>query len=139
MEAIQELRRIGYRVFREGENIRCVYDGEAVPDPQKVTPFFDELKARKSEALAYLRLEAETQKAIKQLKKHGFVKIWSNKIDREVYFIPDESARVLPPLGAVIFTFTELRELTARKASPEELKNLYNKRDLGTYPTGGRA
>lgn len=134
MEAIQGLRRIGYRVFREGENIRCVYDGEAVPDPQKVTPFFDELKARKSEALAYLRLEEETRKALKQLRTQGFVKIYSNKVDREVCFIPDESARVLPPLGAVIFTFTELRELTARKASPEELKRLCDERDLGVYP-----
>lgn len=139
MEAISELRRIGYRVFREGGNIRCVYDGEAVPDPQKVTPFFDELKARKSEALAYLRLEEETHKALKQLEKHGYVKIWSNKVNREVYIIPDESARVLPPLGAVIFTFSELRELIARKASPEELKRLCDERDFGVYPANRRA
>lgn len=134
MEAIQELRRIGYRVFEEGENIRCVYDGEAAPDLQKVTPLFDELKARKSEALAYLRLEGEAHKALKQLEKHGYVKIWSNKVDREICLIPDESARVLPPLGAVVFTFTELRELTVRKASPEELKRLCDERDFGVYP-----
>lgn len=134
MEAILELRRIGYRVFKEGENIRCVYDGEAAPDPQKVTPLFDELKTRKSEALTYLRLEEETHKALKQLEKHGYVKIWSNKVEREVCFIPDEKARVLPPLGAIVFTFTELRELTARKASPEELKRLCDERDLGVYP-----
>lgn len=134
MDAIQELRRIGYRVFRAGGNIRCVYDGEAAPDPQKVTPFFDELKARKSEALAYLRLEEETHKALKQLEKHGYVKIWSNKVEREVCFIPDEKARVLPPLGAIVFTFTELRELTARGASPEELKRLCDERDLGVFP-----
>jgi len=139
VEAIRELRQIGYRVFKEGENIRCVYDGEAAPDPQKVTPLFDELKARKSEALAYLRLEEETHKALKQLKKHGYVKIWSNKVDREVYFIPDESARFLPPPGAIIFTFSELRELTARKASPEELKRLCDERDFGIYPANRRA
>lgn len=34
----------------------------------------------------------------------------------------------------LVYRFTELRELTAKKASPEELKRLCDERDFGVFP-----
>ncbi len=134
MRVIEELRTMGYHFKVVGDNIKYKYTGGKDPDPAKTGPLFQELKARKSEALAYLRLEEETRKALKQLKEKGYVKIWSEKIDKEVYIVPDAKTRASLPIEAVAFTFSEIRELTARRASPEELEAAYDRKDLSIPP-----
>lgn len=135
MKAIEDLRRLGYSLMIIGENIRYQYIGNDDPPADDIIkPLLEDLKKRKSEALAYLRLEEETRKALKQLKEKGYVKIWSEKIDKEVYIIPDAKTRASLPIEAVAFTFSEIRELTARRASPEELKAAYDRKDLSIPP-----
>ncbi len=130
MELLAQLRENGYRVSLHGTDILLSYAGESEPDPAIINPLLQKLKARKAEALAFLRLEAETRKALAQLEQYGFIKVWSTKIQKTVYFLRTDKEMVKIPLGEVFFTFDELRELTARQASPEELLKLYNDRKL---------
>ena len=135
MKAIQDLRRLGYHFEVIGENIKYRYAGDGDPPPgDEINFLLNEIKANKEAAMTYLQLEAETRKALKQLKEKGYVKIWSEKIDKEVYIIPDAKTRASLPIEAVAFTFSEIRELTARRASPEELKAAYDRKDLSIPP-----
>lgn len=136
MEVLVKLRELGYQAKVEGQNIILTYTGEGEPNGEVISPLIKELRNRKQEAIAYLKLEEKTQKALRQLKKRGFVKIWSEKIQKTVYFIPEPKDRAKLPIDAVAFTFSELRELTARRATPEELRMLYNKKDLNVKPDG---
>lgn len=59
MQALDELRRVGYEVAADGEDIRCRYVGMGRPDPGRVRPWLEALRAEKPAALAELRAEAE--------------------------------------------------------------------------------
>lgn len=58
MQALDELRRLGYEVGADGEDIRCRYVGLGRPDANRVRPWLDVLKTGKAAALAMLRAEA---------------------------------------------------------------------------------
>jgi hypothetical protein len=58
MRALDELRRLGYEVAAWGDGIVCRYVGPGRPDPTKVRPWLDVLRAEKAAALAELRAEA---------------------------------------------------------------------------------
>jgi|GEM_PF-2176362 len=58
MQALDELRRLGYEVAAQGDDIVCRYVGLGRPDPTKVQPWLDVLRADKAAALAELRAEA---------------------------------------------------------------------------------
>jgi len=58
MRALDELRRLGYRIQLDGENIICRFIGPGKPDRERVVPLLQELKAGKAEAVAQLRREA---------------------------------------------------------------------------------
>ena len=58
MRALDELRRLGYRIQLDGENIICRFIGPGKPDREQVVPLLQELKAGKAEAVAQLRCEA---------------------------------------------------------------------------------
>lgn len=130
MELLAQLRENGYQVSLHGTDILLSYAGESEPNPAIINPLLKELKVRKDEALDFLRFEEETRKALAQLEQYGFIKVWSTKIQKTVYFLRTAKEVVKIPLGEVFFTFDELRELTARQASPEELLKLYNDRKL---------
>lgn len=133
---IQKLKEIGYQVDLRGNDILLSYTGEGEPDPEAVNPLLRELKNRKPEALAFLRLQEETRKALEQLGQCGFIKVWSTKLQRTVYFMRKTEDRANLPIDAVAFDFFELQELTARRATPEELQKICNERDLTIPPWG---
>ncbi len=58
MQAVDELRRLGYEVAAEGTDIRCRYVGLGRPDASTVRPWLDVLRADKQAALAALHAEA---------------------------------------------------------------------------------
>ena len=62
MKAIKELEKLGYvfSINNEGNEakISFQYTGEDEPDPEKVDPFFAELKANRQEALSFVRASA---------------------------------------------------------------------------------
>jgi len=59
MRAIDELRRFGYRIELDGQEIVCRFIGIGHgPDRQRVVPLLQELKAGRAEAIAQLRREA---------------------------------------------------------------------------------
>ena len=130
MNLLTRLEESGYQINLQDDDILLSYAGEGEPDPEAVNPLLRELKDRKPEALAFLRLEEETRKALEQLEQCGFIKVWSVKIQKTVYFVPTLDDAVKIPLGEVFFTFAELRELTAGQAGPGELLRLYNDREL---------
>lgn len=135
MKAIQDLRRLGYHFEVTGENIKYRYVGDGdPPEGDEINFLLNEIKANKEAAMTYLQLEAETRKALKRIKEKGFAKIWSDKLQKTVYFIDTPKDRTKIPVEGVAFTLTELRELTARRVSPEELKEIYDKRDLSIPP-----
>ncbi len=55
MDAIIQLQTLGYRVNLEGDKIRLIWQGESGPNPEQVTPLLEEVRARKQEALRYIR------------------------------------------------------------------------------------
>ena len=135
MKAIKDLRRLGYHFEVTGENIKYRYVGDGdPPEGDEINFLLNEIKANKEAAMTYLQLEAETRKALKRIKEKGFAKIWSDKLQKTVYFIDTPKDRPKIPVEGVAFTLTELRELTARRVSPEELKEIYDKRDLSIPP-----
>lgn len=134
MEAITKLRDIGYSLNVEEGNIHYQYTGEESPDEAAASLLFQKIKENKAEAIRCLELEAEVRKALEQLTKNGFIKTWSNKIQKTVYLIQKPEDLPKAPLGEVAFTFQELRDFIARKATPEELKAAYDRKDLSVPP-----
>lgn len=58
MQALDELRRLGYELTVDGDDIRCRYVGLTRPDSGRVRAWLDALRAAKPAALAQLRAEA---------------------------------------------------------------------------------
>jgi hypothetical protein len=58
MRTLDELRHLGYEVAAVGDDIHCRYVGLGRPDPGRVRPWLQALKAEKAVALAALRAEA---------------------------------------------------------------------------------
>lgn len=59
MQAVDELRRLGYEVAAEGSDIRCRYVGLGRPDAARVRPWLEVLRADKPAALGVLHAESE--------------------------------------------------------------------------------
>jgi len=74
MQAVRELERLGFRFTIAGEKLRYQYAGEGQPDPAKVRPLLEELKANKQEAIAYL-----WQRNIHRTKPEQKTKIFGRK------------------------------------------------------------
>ena len=55
MQAIQQLRDLGYTITTNGDKINATYTGQGHPDPATVRPLLDELRAHKAEAVDFLR------------------------------------------------------------------------------------
>ena len=135
MQAVEELRRIGYEVSIKGEGsaakIACRYIGRQQPDPTIVTPLLNKLKECKGEAIAYLRPceplpLSEADKVKKALRERGIAAIQSDALDGEViYFARDKKAAQRAPGGAVVYTLEELRAIVQCPPSEDGLKRIH--------------
>jgi hypothetical protein len=55
MEVLSRLESLGYETCLKGNKIHLSWTNQGFPDPEIVLPLLEELKARKKEALEYLR------------------------------------------------------------------------------------
>jgi hypothetical protein len=94
MEPLLKLQTLGYQFKIEGENIRYKLVANKTPDLALVNSLLDELKARKQEALEYLR----TQNKEKQIHKieafdpDGYLETllsWARKHDESDYEVTE--------------------------------------------------
>lgn len=86
MKYIEKLRAAGYKVRLKGDHVICTWCGKGQPDPQKVRPLLEELKANKEEALRYLQEEA-----------YGRPQVWE-KFSDLMALLQSGKAKGLPPL-----------------------------------------
>lgn len=57
MDCIWELRKLGYQLAVDGDNLICTYTGQGEPDADKVIPHLTELKKNKVQARNFLMEE----------------------------------------------------------------------------------
>ncbi|MBM4302172.1 MAG: hypothetical protein FJ121_11740 [Deltaproteobacteria bacterium] len=61
IEAVRKLVQLGYRLTVNGEIIKAKYHGPGKPDPEKVRPLLETVKAHKPDVLVYLNKPAMSE------------------------------------------------------------------------------
>jgi hypothetical protein len=55
IEAVRQLAHLGYRFTVNGDTIKARYEGQGDPDPAKVTPLLELMKAHKADVRYFLK------------------------------------------------------------------------------------
>jgi hypothetical protein len=55
IEAVRQLAHLGYRFTVNGDTIKARYEGQGDPDPAKVKPLLELMKAHKSDVRYFLK------------------------------------------------------------------------------------
>lgn len=64
VEAVRKLAHMGYRFTVNGETIKARYEAPGEPDPTRVRPLLELVKANKPEVLNYLSQKPEAPTAL---------------------------------------------------------------------------
>ena len=117
------LRRIGYELEADGEEVVYRWTGPGHPDPATVLPLLEDLKVHKVEALALLEAEANRPPVDPDgpCPPYPF-RIRSRTLDAEVWIVPDGWSE---PVSGPAYTWAEVRELERQNATPEELRAVH--------------
>lgn len=128
METILKLRAVGYRVEIDGDLIRYrMAAGTPEPDGATLASILADLKARKEEAVAFLRAEAEDADRppvdpSDPLPAYPFA-VRSRVLDgAEVWIIPDGWTE---PVPGPTYTHSEIATLARQGAAPEALQAVH--------------
>jgi hypothetical protein len=62
--AVRQLANLGYKFTVTGATIKAKYEGEGKPDPAQVRPLLAQVKANKSEVLAFLAKPAPPERIL---------------------------------------------------------------------------
>lgn len=55
MQVLVQLEELGYESHIDGEQIKLIWKGSGKPDPSKICPLLEQIKARRNEAIIFLR------------------------------------------------------------------------------------
>lgn len=116
MKIIRELEAIGYKVFTKNNKLFYEYKGKGEPNAETAIPLLKKLKGHKVEAISYLKF-AQSNVA---------VKIHSNLLNEDIWFISDEKMRELLDDDLVVYLPGEIKHLSTIKESPEHVKKIHD-------------
>jgi hypothetical protein len=123
MQAIQQLRQLGYTITTNGDKINATYTGDDHPDPATVRLLLEELRAHKQDAITYLQQRdtlpltldgadpAEEARARGQLRQRGFFLMFSQTLGEQVAVVEHDRFRQDVPQGIPIYALAEIRLL----------------------------
>jgi hypothetical protein len=128
MQAIDELRKLGYTLTIDRDDLIVKFTGQGHPDPATVRPLLAELKEHKQQALEYLRRPPGDADLLttgipgemndlgaacrEQIRRKGYCLVRSAALGGEVIAVVDsDTRRNLAPAGYLTYTLRELELL----------------------------
>ena len=128
MEVIRALQVEGYELAVDGNNIRYHYrlhDRDA-PDKEKVSRLLSELKARKAEAISFLKAYRRGQdENVDPRPDMRTITVFSKVLNREVFISweGDNPERVL--FDGIPYTLDEITKLKEMPLTPDDLRMIH--------------